>query len=455
MKLSTLITTALFSGTVFGVISPIVQERNEQLANLPVDKQLNATLKGILCSILAYRDFGSKFVMFSTWTDSQDGLFIVPTLSEEDSDSAAMGLGYKLITDSNNAVGLSNTNDVLNVLEIKEENITAMGFSKLVNKDYDGGKSQEDYFPFGARKFMLIGANKSSIDSSDMTDNANASGLFNWWGEEKDDECDTNLFDTDHFLFVGVGSVKEDQLYTGEEDESMNIQNEVVYETEYITIHTTVTMTVTKTTHDDHMTTYPPPEVASTTTATSIEPSPTTIANGEFDFQLPGDDVKEVPMTTSGPTLIEKVHEPHHEEKEYTFISTTITTTHDGPTHVKTTDIPVKDPIPTQSWSIIEVESPEFSNIEITSSMWSSTPMEKTKTRVRQSMRSSSAIHFYSDYKSMTTKGVSMTRGFNSSHAELLNNGTIPNNGFGNFEIQTWNSFFGIVCLMATMAIFV
>lgn len=451
MKLTTLITAVSFLTTAFAANKSLVKERNEQLADLPVDKQFNATLQGILRSILAHRDFGSESVMFSTWRNVNDELYIVPALSEDDIDSAAMGLGYKLITDSNSVVRTSNTKEFLNVLEIKEEDISSMGFPKLFSKDFEDGMIKEDYFPSGARKFMLIG-NKSSIDYSD-NEEVNDSGLFNWWGREDDDDCDINSVDTDHFLFVGVDSIKENQWYENDEDDdsSLNIQNEIVFETEYTTVHTTVTTTVTATKHGE---TLPEKTTKLPLVLTTSAPG------GEFEFRLPDNGVKEVPMTTAAPVkqiLVDdgNAHNVDEVIEEITVSKMTMTT-HEKPTHVDTTNIATSEATSLSLWKTIEVESPEFNGSKTKSSAISPSSMHTIMTKIYPSVKSSSAIHFYSDYKLMSSKGmVSMTRGFNSSNTDLLNNGTIPNNGFGSFEIQPWNSFFGIVCLMATLVIFV
>lgn len=438
MKLATLFTIATTLHSAFGASSPLVVERNEKLSELPLNKQLNATLEGILRNILVHRDFGSDMVMFNTWKDANDELYIVPTLSDDENESAAMGLGYKLITDSNKVLSASNTNEFLNVLEIKEEDVSAMGFPKLF-KGCDG-KSQEDLFPFGARKFMLIGVNKSSVDGEDV----NASGLFNWWGGEE--ECDSNLFDTDHFLFFGIGSVQEDTADA--------MANDVVYQTEYVTVHTTITTTITQT-HGENLMPMPMPMPETTLEAApepTVEPLPTPSGpNAEFEFQLPGNE-KDAGMGAG------------EEVPEEVTLTTTVTTTHDKPTDTNestveptveptlepTTTIPA--PTMTESWTTVDVESPEFSGVTVTSMPVS---QSWTRTRVSGSVGSSSAINFYSDYRSQSTRRVSMTRGFNSTHGELTKNGTVPNNGFGNFEGQPWNSFFAMACLMGTFAIIV
>lgn len=212
------------------------------------------TAFGIFRSILDHRDFGSNnFVKFSEWESPEGDLYVVPTTDKNiDDNSPALGLGYKLINNDDTVVS---SLDISNILQIKEENITAAGFPFKWSKHEE--KTADDFFPFGSKKFMMIGVNKESFDNNDFinkfynNDNNEDSiqlvtqfGLFSWFEEEDDcnvDEKTNKLFDTDHFLFVGVGSINNDIADNNNWENIM--KRELSMTTEFITLHKTKTIT--------------------------------------------------------------------------------------------------------------------------------------------------------------------------------------------------------------------
>ena len=217
---------------------------------------------GIFSSILNNREFGSTFVKFSEWEAPNGDIYLVPSTDQDSSDVAALGLGYKFVNDDNTVV--QSSAHLNSVVEIKEENITSQGFPFHWKKHEE--TTADDFFPFGSKKFMMIGVNKSSLNSvntnewdTELMEQAegydgliDSAGLLHWFDEEDDCNADgrTNkLFDTDHFLFVGVGSVDIEVPSDSYLDGMMNKREHADEPKPSVTVITYYTTTTVTSTH--------------------------------------------------------------------------------------------------------------------------------------------------------------------------------------------------------------
>lgn len=408
MRFITLFTVFTIWGTkAFGFSNPLVANRNQKLANLPIGKQLDATMEGILRNILFHRDFGAEFVMFSTWEDSKNELYLVPSYSEKDLQLPAKGLGYRLITESDEPVGVSSdSNELLKVLEIQEEDITALGFPTLFHWN---GESQDDSLTFGSKKIILDEINKNSVNAEFELDN--------------------------DFLFTSLTSADVfDPTYYNE--------REYTIITEYTTVHTTVTTTVIAA-PESHIVNKPPITTDEQASTPIDSETPESSKNGEFEFQFPGN--PELSLASSISAL----------EPEQTSIGTK-TASHDETPSI----VVIVTTERAWDYTTIDVESPEFEGmpmIPTTSPEISSGSI--TRTKIKPTVYPSK-VHSYSGSSlgivtSGTKRGVnSMSRGLSSFYDFPANGTKIPNNGLGNFEYQTRNSMLGIICVLASMTFF-
>lgn len=267
----------LLSEFVIPALSLVLQNQPHEPTQLNQKELLHATAHGIFRSILDNREFDSTFVKFSEWESPSGELFVVPTTEEsEDSNFAALGLGYRFIRDDNTVVSSS---DIGNVVKIEEKNISAAGFPFGWLKH--DNPTADDFFPFGSKKFMMIGVNKNSIEEIDETESMNAEGdegeaedetitnfgLFHWFEDEDDcdaDEKTNKLFGTDHFLFVGVGSVGSGpQMEKRDVDISTSIMT--IYTTTTVTSVHGVTVTQTANPNETHEENWKTSPIATTT----------------------------------------------------------------------------------------------------------------------------------------------------------------------------------------------
>lgn len=238
------------------------------------DKQTDdAAARELLRSILMHRDFGSSKVMFNEWESPNGDLYVVPSISEEEEDTPVFGLGYKFI---NKDATVVQSADLSNVAEIKEENISAAGFPYFWRKHCDDDDRDEregveegaddDYFPFGSKKFRMLGLNKRLVDlESEGNDDSRVqeANFFNWFDEEDGRDNIQKFgkhFNTDHFSFVGMDSVNSnvigndsvdvdddnDSDYDDDDDDEIDWQDNF----EPIRIITSYTTTTVTSTHD-------------------------------------------------------------------------------------------------------------------------------------------------------------------------------------------------------------
>lgn len=338
---------------IIPALSLIIAKQPNELGSANRDELSHATAHGIFKSILNNREFGSTFVKFSEWESPSGEIYVVPS-TEEDADiaSAALGLGYRFIKNDNTVVQSS---DISNVVKIEEKNISAAGFPFGWLK-HDDSPTADDFFPFGSKKFMMIGVNKSSADeqgteksvskeeaeeddedddggTSSGNENISNFGLFHWFEDEDDCNADgkTNkLFDTDHFLFVGVGSIDVEPKIEKRDLETSTL---------ILTIYTTTTVTSV------HGVTITQTADATTTHNEKWVPTPTTDShNDEIDghYTEGGNDESSQPATSTD-------HEPFtfttpvttHEQWEnpHTESDVVSKTEHEIPTNTWTTDI--------------------------------------------------------------------------------------------------------------------
>lgn len=324
---------------------------------------MHAKAHGIFSSILNNREFGSTLVKFSEWQDPSGDIYVVPSINAvEESPTAAYGLGYKFINDDNSVVS---SLDISNVQKIVEENITAAGFPFGWKKHEE--KTADDFFPFGSKKFMMIGVNKESIgmgNSNEMPldkdefadenendpyrDIVTNHGLFHWKEEEDDcnaDEKTNKLFDTDHFFFVGVGSIDMQQpnLYKREDSK------------------TTVTVTVTEPGSILTLTeTYHP---SGTHKYVWYHPEPTDSYDDddEYEYTETLTTTTHIPFHfTSFETETPETVEDSDESETTTFIESTVTETSDYYTsEIKTTSKALSTTTNLKTPSDISTESAE------------------------------------------------------------------------------------------------
>lgn len=200
----------------------------ENVDSVAQNKEINDITGGILKTILNNRDFGSNTITFSEWRNPNNELYIVP-FTDENTDVSALGLGYTLYT--HNKIDY-NSLDFGDVVEIREQNITAMGFPLLWNKgdncDGDNDGTANTSFSFGTRKFMLVEVNNQALGFTEVENNSEV---------HKGNEYvkrSNEFSNTETFLFFGIGDIND-------------TDRSVVYETliKYITIHTTTTFTST------------------------------------------------------------------------------------------------------------------------------------------------------------------------------------------------------------------
>lgn len=326
-----------------------VSESNENVHN---------TAFGIIRSILDHRDLSSvDFVKFNEWESPSSELYIVPTVDQNE--EPAFGLGYRFINEDETVV---NSPDISNVLEIREENVTAAGFPFQWLKHKSEEKTADDYFPFGSKKFMMIGVNKESTGNDYVSDYYNedesinsvqlvtAHGLFNWFGGEEDDcnadEKTNTLFDTDHFLFVGVANA----------DDSNNSNNllfdkrEENYMVKYITLTTTETQTVISTSVKDNYIT--------TTVFPSLVPP---LDDQDFYYDEDDDEVSSTSLVSTLTTQSPVVFKPIIEPSDTVDVSSTWTPTSESLIYSSTLSYATNEPsVPkfegnvTTEWSVPE-----------------------------------------------------------------------------------------------------
>lgn len=255
----------LTNGIVFFKLFLAVLALDGETDDLVEEDSNHSAVHGIFRSILSNREFGSDTVKFTEWESPSGDLYVVPFTEDDESSTPALGLGYKFI---NSDLSTVQSSDLSNIVEIKEDNITAAGFPKLWKK-HSEEETADDYFPFGSKKFMMIGLNKQSVDKQLVGDedsivhkesSVQEAGLFKWFDDEDDCNADkkTNkLFDTDHFLFVGVGSVDgnfDDNVDENVDDNMNNYDQDTKdaadYKTESFKIITSYTTTTVTSVHE-------------------------------------------------------------------------------------------------------------------------------------------------------------------------------------------------------------
>lgn len=203
---------------------------DENIDSVAQNKEMKDLTSGILKTILNNRDFGSNTITFSEWRDPNNERFIVPFTGEHtDTDVSALGLGYRIYNHKRVDYAALDFSDEV---EIREQNITAMGFPLLWKKDDkcdgDVDDTANTSFPFKSRKFSLIGVDNSSLGFAEVDNEAEVEDGIEY------DKRSNEFFDTETFLFFGIGDIND-------------TDRSVVHETlvKYITIHTTTTLTST------------------------------------------------------------------------------------------------------------------------------------------------------------------------------------------------------------------
>ncbi|KAG7880950.1 hypothetical protein KL905_002184 [Ogataea polymorpha] len=197
------------------------------LADSVFDKLDARTQNQVFQIIERYNDLKDDQVHFEEWISPDNNAYIVPRYRAAAVADApyVYGNGYQFFGSDNDAVGSLATETGQQMGLIKEEDIAAQGFPNVFKKlkehiqgscEEEGGA--EEYFPFGARKFLLVGVKKESVEfvadenslqAQEPADSVDA----NWWPKKKKEEdCDgeeeqKKLFGTDKFFFVGIGSV--------------------------------------------------------------------------------------------------------------------------------------------------------------------------------------------------------------------------------------------------------
>ncbi|KAG7697320.1 hypothetical protein KL930_002559 [Ogataea haglerorum] len=196
------------------------------LADSVFDKLDARTQNQVFQIIERYNHLDNDQVHFEEWISPDNNAYIVPRYRAAAADDApyVYGNGYQFFGSGNDAAGSLATETGPQMGLIKEEDIAAQGFPNLFKKLKDRlhgsceeEHSAEEYFPFGARKFLLVGVKKESVEfvadeNSLQAQEPDSSVDANWWPrKKKEDDCgeeeQKKLFGTDKFFFVGIGSV--------------------------------------------------------------------------------------------------------------------------------------------------------------------------------------------------------------------------------------------------------
>lgn len=420
---------------------------------------------GIFRSILSNRDFGAPVVIFSEWLSPNGEIYVVPSTNDdtESDQMPAMGLGYKFVNNDNSIV---QSLDISNVAEIKEENILAQGFPFGWKKHEK--ETAEDFFPFGSKKFMMIGLNKNSFDSSadaiENTDNhynmgsedldyikeyngyVSNSGLLKWFkegGEEDDCNADgrTNkLFDTDHFLFVGVGSIDMELPQDAYSDIVYKRDTESI---KVITYYTTTTVTsthgvtITHTDHPEPTNHYKehvePTELPSTT---DFDTTLQTTTHVPFIFSTSKDDeiLEETPTLTVTEPVPDVTYTATLTETEKTSCESSTTIYEHPVPPPETTSVPETEYETTEASSseIIETTTSDWTVPET----WNSYPFTTTETNFGPVYSSHPIYMNTTTTADISTIDSTTYSTFNQFHTSLygndtdkVNNGTKPSEG--------------------------
>ncbi|ODV86512.1 hypothetical protein CANARDRAFT_136934 [[Candida] arabinofermentans NRRL YB-2248] len=224
-------------------------------------------------------------IKYEEWKSPNGELYVIPNLSLNTSN--LFQFGYHLMNNKQEfqSLSLSVDDDDGDYSVLKEQNLQALGFPNLWEKLFgddcipdeeeeeedEDVPVQEDFFPFGAKKFLLVGIKKQSMNStqgeeespvlvSRDVDSKLSMNKFPFWkkkpeeddcddGEEEEDSENRNLFDTHRFLFVGIGSINSTMRNTSALAAAPASNRTTITETllKHSTIH--ITETTTKTIH--------------------------------------------------------------------------------------------------------------------------------------------------------------------------------------------------------------
>ncbi|KAH3662498.1 hypothetical protein OGAPHI_005750 [Ogataea philodendri] len=216
------------------------------LANSAIDTVDMKIQNRVFDIIEQYNDLEGADVQFEEWISPENEVYIVPKIST--GLETTYGYGYQYFDNSDDQVNTFSEESSPETSLIKEQDISALGFPNLWHKiadllhdDCEEEPVEEEpdidsQFPYGARKFLLIGVKKKSVelgsDDQAMAEDADLELLqedaeveqyvaeheevsADWlpWKKKKEDDCGEEEeetkkpFGADKFLFIGIGSV--------------------------------------------------------------------------------------------------------------------------------------------------------------------------------------------------------------------------------------------------------
>lgn len=464
---------------IIPAFSLILAKQPNGLGDSTGDELSHATAHGILKAILDNREFGSTFVKFSEWESPLGEIYVVPSTEENaDITSAALGLGYRFIRNDNSVVQSS---DIADVVKIEEKNISAAGFP-LGWLKHDDSPTADNFFPFGSKKFMRIGVNKSSADQhgndemvkkeeadeDDEEDGGTSSededisnfGLFHWFEDEDDcnaDEKTSKSLNTDHFLFSGVGDI---------DIELRDLETSTLLLTVYTTTTVTSVHGVTITQTADPATTHNEKWVStSTTDLYNDEINSDYSENGSDESTEIATLTDHEPFTFTTPvTTHEQLENPHtesevvstseHEIPTGTWTLEIITSTYDAEGSETLADYTKTTPVWTspESWNSYPFSVTETEHVEqpATSSLtFENTTIPVTSTSIHPSSKFSSFKQFYtsSSYKNNTMSSKSSGSGESIYTRTKVTNASFmtTSENLAHSQGGYWASLFGLI----------
>lgn len=451
------------------------QEIDEQYSSLSYEELSHVTSSGILQTILNNREFGSNFVKFSEWENPNGDLYVIPYTEETENSylNPAMGLGYRFVDNNNAVVESLNINDVV---KIEEENVTAAGFPFGWKKHEE--QTADDFFPFGSKKFMMIGVNKESVNF-DQDANSNhqeldaqnkyikAHGLFNWFEEEDDcnEDIKTNkLFDTDHFLFVGVGSVDDKDM---EHKENQNVDERFKYDVFTTSLHIVTEFTTTTVTSTFDL------------IVTNTVPTYNSIAKEPFI-----ETHKKETVTTNEPFIFSTSEQNVDDSTQELTVTLTKTETSDNAETMPTNDVTDKQ---TNSYVAIETTEnmPTEETAEITSSRsmsidtvtdatdsitswsipttWNSYPLSSSMVisdapYINNTSSFISSLNSFQTMFSNSTRNTTTSKSFDNSiytRTKPSNSSKMTTSENSGSYVHDWSSLFGIILAIISSVILI